>query len=174
MNLYLVRLTHPTTDESFYKVGVTSQSVKERFAYGNQTVKDSDRPFKEKIERMMAGEKYVRNNPYRETVLHQVEYTFDGDALTAERDLLSALKLGKQFRPKEWFSGVTECFLADADTLGLVKQAMDQDCDKKNADAPSELRYKMVQAFSAKNIADPIEKHLFVLAKCRGQGPGTT
>jgi len=50
---------------------------------------------------------------------------------------------------------------------------MDEDCNQKNADAPSELEYKLGEAFFAKGIADPIEKHLFVLAKkCRGQGPG--
>lgn len=170
MRLYLVQLTHPTTEEAFYKVGVTSQSVKERFAFGRQTVNDSDLPFKEKIERMMGGEKYIRDNPYREMVLHQVEYNFGGDALIAERDLLSVLRLGKRYRPKEWFSGFTECFLADADTLDLVREAMDEDCSQKNADAPSELDYKLKEAFFAKSIADPIEKHLFVLAKCRGQG----
>ena len=66
MRMYLVHLTNSTNDESFYKVGVTSQNVKERFAFGRQTVKDSDLPFKEKIERMMGGEKYIRENPYRE------------------------------------------------------------------------------------------------------------
>lgn len=169
MNLYLVRLTHPTSGESFYKVGVTSQGVKQRFAYGSKKMKDSDLPFRDKVERMLSGEKYIRDNPYRETVLHQVSYVYDGDALIAERDLLEAVKVSK-YRPKEWFSGVSECFQADDEALTLVKQHMDEDSEKKNAEAPSELQYK-VAAMDAKRIQNPIEKHLFVLARCRELWP---
>jgi hypothetical protein len=170
MYLYLVRLTHPESGESFYKVGVTSQGVKERFAYGSRTVKHSDLPFREKIERMLGGERYIRDNPYSETVLHQVSYAYDADALLAERDLLGALKLSR-YRPKEWFSGVSECFDADSETLDLVHAFMDEDCEKRNVEAPDQFHYKIVEGLFAKHIDDPIEKHLFVVKTCREKWP---
>lgn len=168
MNLYLVRLVHPATGETFHKIGVTSQSVRERFSYGTRKIKDSDLPFKEKIERMLGGEGYIRDNPYAETILHQVTYTYDGDALIAERDLLDALKLSK-YRPQKWFSGVSECFEAGEEALTLIKQHMNEDSSQKNAEAPSELNYKVAEGLFAKHLDDPIKKHLFVLAKCREQ-----
>lgn len=170
MHLYLVRLTHPTSGESFFKVGVTSQGVKERFAFGSKKIGDSDLPFREKIGRMLAGEKYIRDNQYAETVLHQVSYTYDADALISERDLLYALKVSK-YRPKVWFSGVSECFEADAETLVLVQEHMNEDSEKKNAEAPRQFHYKIAESLFAKHIDDPLEKHLFVVKTCREKWP---
>jgi hypothetical protein len=56
MNLYLVQLTHPSTGESFYKVGVTTHGAKARFEYGTQRVRDSDLGFREKVHRMLDGQ----------------------------------------------------------------------------------------------------------------------
>ena len=57
MKLYLVQMSSQDSQEDFYKVGVTKhEHVNERFMHDVIETADSGLPFKEKIERMLAGE----------------------------------------------------------------------------------------------------------------------
>ena len=163
MRLYLVKMSSSADDEVFYKVGVTRNSVTERFNFGTTKVVDSNLSMTEKLGKLLDGQRYIPECPYKVENLHSVSYKYEGDALVAEKDLLQALK-PHQYFPKLPFSGQSECF-AGADLNTLVVEYMNSDCKRRNDSAPNELLYKLNEG--SVRESDPIEKHLLVLKKCR-------
>jgi hypothetical protein len=148
--------------EEFLKVGVTKNDPATRFAYGETAVQDSDLDFREKIERMLEGEKYISDHPYETELLKYVSYTYEGDARIAERELLETNKSNSHL-PKNWFSGAGECFTADEETIQLIENFMDEDSEKRNEAAPSELKYALA-AYRVRED-DPIKMHEKILEK---------
>jgi hypothetical protein len=86
LTLYCVQFTHYRTEEWFYKIGVTSQSVDERF--------DKDR---ERFDIKVIWE--VRTEMY--------------EALSKESQMLYDLQVlqGRKYNPVALFSGSSECFI---------------------------------------------------------------
>lgn len=164
MQLYLVKLTSKDGSESFHKVGVTKHTdIETRFAFGQTKVTDSNLPLKDMADLVFAGQRYIPDNPYNIEVINKVSYKLDGDALVAERDLLKNLA-SRKYRPNQAFSGDTECFQSEGlldDVIGYMKAHS----EKRNREAPSELRYAVEAAFVKE--PDPIKKHELVLQKCK-------
>jgi len=126
MYLYLKRMHCSESKEEFYKIGVTKHAqTSKRFSYGATSIDKSDLPFGEIVNRLIAGEKHVPDHPYQVDDIFQVEYTYEGDALIAERDLLCLLR-SQSYRPKKEFSGKTECFHVDDNTKDKIVNFMEK------------------------------------------------
>lgn len=163
MQLYLKHLSCTKTGENFYKIGVTKhENTNKRFSYGAVKVADSDLPIDKKIKKLLNSEKYISDFPYDISHIHQVEYTYLGDALIAERDILASVK---KYTPRRYFSGCTECFLGDDSVIERIVEYMNTNSKEINFAAPDELTYVVKSMFIKEK--DPISKHLAVMKKCR-------
>lgn len=164
MYLYLVKMNSTSSGEYFYKVGITKHSdILQRFSYGETKVIDSELDFREKVEQLLEGQKYISDHPYEIEKIHSVKYSLDGDAEIAEDLLLNELKK-YQYWPKEEFSGKSECFLGD-DLRDFIVKLMDQDSNARNKEAPSELRYKL-EGMMVKE-QNPKKRHALILERCK-------
>lgn len=163
MELYLVRMIASDDGETFYKVGVTNMGVKRRFEFGTTSVAESGLPLKEKLTRSLDGQKYISSTPYIVEKVHTVSYKYLGDTLIAEREMLSFVE-PHSYLPKKSFSGRHECFSGES-VAAEVKLKMDADVQKRNAEAPDELLYKL-KAMGVRE-QDPIERHRSILERCR-------
>jgi hypothetical protein len=164
MNLYLVKMSDTSSNEVFYKIGITQHTdSKKRFGYGSKKVVDSGLPLGEILTKVISGQKYISDHPYQVEVLHQVSYTYEWDAYLGEQEILRTLK-PIQYWPSKNFPVKSECFATDK-VNDLIIQCMNDDCNERNAAAPSELLYK-VSGMKVKE-RDPIKRHLLILEKCR-------
>jgi len=162
--LYLVRLFSRDGAESFYKIGVTGYDSRTRLNYGSTKVIDSKLSLREKFDLILQkNQTYVPDNPYAHEELHAVRYTLRGDALLAERELLARVSPYK-YMPKNSFSGQTECFICEAQTLDVLIQAMDEDGRIRNGNAPNLLTYQLQASQVREN--DEVRKHVLVLNRC--------
>ena len=92
--LYVVEMTRP--NDHFYKVGITKNSVKERYQYNK------------------SGEKYLKKNILIEKTLPLIE------AYNLEQHILNTLKEYKYF-PNYVFAGRTECLKATSEVLSQIQ-----------------------------------------------------
>lgn len=167
MQLYLYSMSDAASNEAFLKLGV-SQDASKRFAWGSTSVKDSALPFGKKIERMLAGERYIPNHPYASTLLHAVDFELEGFAWEAEADLLAVLKdNGASYRPLKAFPGQSECFRCDDEVKAMIIAWM-TDCAAKAPKGADLLFYKLA-ATRVRN-EKPLPKHLKVLAILKNEG----
>lgn len=156
MQLYLVRMSSSVTKESFYKIGV-SDNAAARFSFGSQKVADSDLGLREKLDRILAGQRYVADHPYDVEPIHTVGFTYEGEARLHERELLALLK-PSQIWPRLDFSGRSECFRDDDTLRDIVIEYMDKAAADANASEPSAMHYA-VAAMGLKE-QDPVLLHL--------------
>lgn len=163
MELYLVRMVAPDGGETFFKVGVTKMGVKRRFEFGTTSVAESSLPFKEKLTRLLDGQKYISSTPYIAEEIHTVSYKYKGDSLMAEQEILSFVE-PHRYLPTKPFAGRYECFSGES-VAAEVKLKMNSDVKKRNAEAPSELLYKL-KAMGVREQR-PIERHRAILERCR-------
>jgi hypothetical protein len=66
---------------------------------------------------------------YETELLHEVAFETNEKAAVAEAELLEVVKATKGYTPRRKFKGWTECFLADADQIGIVIKMMDLHAD---------------------------------------------
>ncbi|MDP4027006.1 hypothetical protein Q8W71_30925 [Methylobacterium sp. NEAU 140] len=179
MQLYLVKMTHPRTVESFYKIGV-SQDASNRFKFGKVHVLDSDLSLEDKVERLHRREIYISDHPYNVDDVKVVDFKYEGEARLAERDILQTLKR-LQYWPNEKFSGQSECFMAGDEYIYKIIHELEKWMKflaaKAAAEEPSELKYQLalsrVNADLATKPDDPIELHLKVIGLLRELSPST-
>ena len=168
MKLYLVQLSDSQSSEYFFKVGVTTRSAKDRFAYGSTKVVDSDLSLGDKLNRIVSGVGYIPDCKYGVEELHSVDYRLEYDAYLGEQRLLSALS-PLSYRPQKLFSGATECFKPplgkEVECSARVIAIMDADSKQRNADAPGDLKYKLLGLLVSER--DPMKRHLTILEKYR-------
>jgi hypothetical protein len=163
MYLYLCKMSDPTGGEEFYKVGV-SQSPYSRFKWGATKVIDSDMSLSEKLDKVVAGERYVSDHPYDTETIYHVEFRHEGEAYLRERGLLADLKTS-QYWPSRKFSGRSECFRCDDETLKIIMQYMDAAAAEAKESELSELQYK-VSSIGVRET-DKIARHLAILENYR-------
>lgn len=163
MYLYLCKMCDPSGDEEFYKVGV-SQSPASRFKWGATKVIDSDMSLRDKLDKVFAGERYVSDHPYDTETIHYVKFRYEGEAYLRERQLLADLKTS-QYWPGRKFSGQSECFRCDDETLKIIVQYMDAAAAEAKEAEISELQYKV--ATIGVGETDKIARHLAILENYR-------
>ena len=166
MKLYLFKMWNEKTRESFFKIGVTNNSVTEgRFAFGKTKVIDSDIPLNKKVERILKNkESYISDHPYQYQLIHQVTFKFDGEAYLAENELLK--KINKySYIPKNKFSGSTECFVDNQKLIDKIVSVMDKLSLKAKESEPNELLYELASTHVRES--EPISKHLAILEQLR-------
>ena len=163
MYLYLCKMSDPAGDEEFYKVGV-SQSPASRFKWGATKVIDSDMSLRDKLDKVVAGERYVSDHPYDTETIHSVEFRHEGEAYLRERDLLADLK-ASQYWPSRKFSGQSECFCCDDETLKIIVKYMNAAAAEAKETEISELQYKV--ASIGVRETDKIARHLVILENYR-------
>jgi len=163
MYLYLCKMSDPLGDEEFCKVGV-SQSPASRFKWGVTKVIDSDLSLRDKLGKVFAGERYVSDHPYDTENIHYVEFRYEGEAYLRERELLADLKTW-QYWPSRKFSGRSECFRCDDETLKIIVQYMGAAAAEAREAEISELQYKV--ASIGVRETDKIARHLAILENYR-------
>lgn len=163
MYLYLCKMIAPAEGEEFFKVGV-SQSPSFRFKWGATKVIDSNMSLRDKVGKLLAGQRYVSDHPYDTETIHYVEFRYEGEAYLREKELLAALK-AKQYWPVRKFSGHSECFRCDDDTRNLIVQYMDATAAEAKRTEISELQYK-VSSIGVRE-ADKIARHLAIMENYR-------
>lgn len=97
--VYVVRFDSQISDESFIKVGVSSNDIKERFA------RDL--------------------NNYKVTLLRETEYYDEGDSLIVESNFHSILQYFKYEPILRLKSGNTECFINTNDCIKSINKILD-------------------------------------------------
>lgn len=120
LKIYLARLTSPDGKESFLKIGITSD-LEARHSYGLTTIPPGSLPTAlQKLQDAILAKSNRMRQPYKWEFLQTVSMNTENDALTHEMLLLEAIS-PSSYKPKNWFSGSTECFLADDQDVNLIK-----------------------------------------------------
>lgn len=63
--------------------------------------------------------------------MKEVKLDRDEDAEAMETELLDAVS-GRRYRPRMYFTGVTECFTADGEICALISEYMELRCSELN------------------------------------------
>lgn len=137
MKLYLVKMSGKGTGELFYKIGITNQrDAMLRFTSHGEPSQIA--PLVSSMAKRqwrswgvdLPGTSYM---PVYETkLLHEVAFETNENAAVAEAELLEVVKATNGYTPRRKFKGWTECFLADADQIGIVIDIMDLHADGRS------------------------------------------
>jgi hypothetical protein len=163
MYLYLKRMRSTDSGEEFLKVGV-SDSPDVRFSFGRQSVKESALPLGDKVRKLLGGQKYIPDHPDQVQDVHTVSFTYEGDALIAEREILRRFR-NSRHRPEKWFSGGSECIEISPETAEIILRIMNEQHDRAREAEPDQLIYK-VCSLEVRG-ENPIDRHLKIVQKCR-------
>lgn len=121
--VYIVRFDSKISDESFIKIGVSSNSIEERFSYDL--------------------------NNYRITLLRETGYYEESDSFIVESNFHNILRYFKYEPILRLNSGNTECFFNIPDCINLINKILDtkfsydiSEYDKKALDKIARERKK--------------------------------